>query len=79
MKTLSFLFTVALLVNMAASAFAQNVGINSDGSTPHGSAMLDVTSTTKGFLAPHMTALNTLLLTQQIDELKKMREGLLRK
>jgi hypothetical protein len=41
--------------------------------------MLDVTSTTKGFLAPHMTALNTLLLTQQIDELKKMREGLLRK
>jgi hypothetical protein len=35
--------------------FAQNVGINSDSSTPDASAMLDVKSTTKGFLAPRMT------------------------
>jgi len=55
MKTLSFLFTVALLVNMAAIAFAQNVGINSDGSTPHSSAMLDVSSTNSGILIPRMT------------------------
>ena len=77
MKKLIFL--MAMLAFSWSATLAQSVGINADGSTPDGSAMLDVTSTTKGFLAPHMTALNTLLLTQQIDELKKMREGLLRK
>jgi hypothetical protein len=44
----------ALLIS--ASAFAQNVGINADGSTPDASAMLDVKSTAKGLLAPRMTA-----------------------
>ena len=39
---------------LTLSLFAQNVGINSDGSNPHSSAMLDVKSTTKGFLAPRM-------------------------
>jgi len=34
---------------------AQSVGINADGSTPETSAMLDVKSTDKGFLAPRMT------------------------
>jgi hypothetical protein len=53
MKTLKTLI-VALLIS--ASAFAQNVGINSDGTAPDASAMLDVKSTTKGFLAPRMTA-----------------------
>lgn len=33
----------------------QGVGINTDGSQPHGSAMLDVKSTTKGFLPPRVT------------------------
>jgi hypothetical protein len=45
----------ALLVALAAIANAQSVGINADGSAPNGSAMLDVSSTTKGFLAPRMT------------------------
>src|SRR5205809_4542758 len=57
------------------SAKAQNVGINDDGSTPHSSAMLDVKSTAKGFLAPRMTAAQrsgianpaTGLLVYQID------------
>ncbi len=35
---------------------AQNVAINSDGSTPNSSAMLDVSSTTKGLLTPRMTS-----------------------
>lgn len=52
MKTLS-LFTVLLLV--ATLSFAQNVGINADGSAPHSSAMLDVKSTTGGLLIPRMT------------------------
>jgi hypothetical protein len=76
MKTLKTLIAALLL---SGAAFAQNVGINADGSSPNSSAMLDVKSTSKGFLAPHVTALNTLLLTQQIDKLKKMMEGLLRK
>jgi len=53
MKTLKTLI-VALLIS--ASAFAQSVGINSDGSSPDGSAMLDVKSTSKGFLAPRVSS-----------------------
>ncbi len=37
------------------SIFAQSMGINNDGSSPDWSAMLDVSSTTKGFLPPRMT------------------------
>ncbi|MEQ8908419.1 MAG: tail fiber domain-containing protein [Vicingaceae bacterium] len=33
---------------------AQNISINADGSTPHPSAMLDVSDTTKGFLPPRL-------------------------
>jgi hypothetical protein len=36
------------------STHAQSVAINTDGSTAHSSAMLDVSSTTKGFLPPRM-------------------------
>ena len=36
-------------------SFAQNVGINATGSLPDNSAMLDVSSTTKGLLPPRMT------------------------
>ena len=36
-------------------AFSQNVAINSTGTAPDASAMLDVQSTTKGLLAPKMT------------------------
>ena len=56
MKTLPSLLAIALFVAMATFSQAQNVGINSTGDTPDPSAMLDVSSTTKGFLAPRMTA-----------------------
>jgi acyl-CoA-binding protein len=52
MKNL-LLLIAALLIT--AGTFAQSVGINSDGSTPNASAILDVSSTTKGFLPPRMT------------------------
>ena len=45
---------LAICLLLSASAFAQSVGINADGSTPNSSAMLDVKSTTKGFLAPRV-------------------------
>jgi len=54
MKKLFLLITV--LVYSWSATLAQNVGINADGTAPDGSAMLDVKSTSKGFLAPRMTA-----------------------
>ena len=54
MKKALKLLCVALAIT--GSAYAQNVGINSTGAAPDGTAMLDVASTTKGFLAPRMTS-----------------------
>jgi hypothetical protein len=53
MKKLTLLFTVffaTLYIN------AQNVAINNDGTSAAGSAMLDVKSTTKGFMMPRMAS-----------------------
>ena len=44
---------LAIFTTVAASA--QSVGINTDGSAANASAILDVKSTTKGFLPPRMT------------------------
>ena len=55
MKKHIILFSLTILIAMISQA--QNVGINSDGSTPDASAMLDVKSSTKGFLAPRMASL----------------------
>ncbi|MBO9658392.1 MAG: hypothetical protein J7527_06170 [Chitinophagaceae bacterium] len=52
MKSLKLL-SAALIITV--SAYTQNVGVNSDGSTPDNSAMLDVKSTSKGMLVPRMT------------------------
>src|SRR6516162_8516497 len=49
-----FLFFTALIVSVQISS-SQSVTINTDGSLPSTSAMLDVKSTTKGFLIPRMT------------------------
>jgi len=46
---------LAVVLSAATMLNAQSVGINADGSTPETSAMLDVKSTDKGFLAPRMT------------------------
>jgi uncharacterized protein (TIGR02145 family) len=52
MKKLFILFAIFT----AFAATAQSVGINADGSATNASAMLDVSSTTKGFLPPRMTS-----------------------
>ena len=44
-----------LLIIFAFSVNAQSVGINATGDAPNGSAILDLSSTTKGFLPPRMT------------------------
>ena len=51
MKTLLALF--AILTSFAASA--QSIEINANGGTANASAILDLKSTTKGFLLPRMT------------------------
>lgn len=49
------LATIIAFHFFAVSLFAQSVAINTDGSTAHSSALLDIKSTTKGLLAPRMT------------------------
>jgi hypothetical protein len=44
---------------MAAGSYAQSVGINDDNSAPNASAMLDVKSASKGFLAPRIALTGT--------------------
>jgi hypothetical protein len=53
MKTLSFIIVMVLL---NSNLLLAQVSINTDGSTPDQSAILDTKSTTKGFLSPRMTA-----------------------
>jgi hypothetical protein len=53
MKKLSFLF--AILLTLSTNIFAQGVGINTTGADADASAILDVSSTTQGFLPPRMT------------------------
>src|SRR5438045_2222966 len=55
MRKLWILFLVAGLLQFSIVR-AQSVGINDDGSSPDASAMLHVKSSTRGFLAPRMTA-----------------------
>jgi len=53
MKALTL--TLIFLAFSWSVTFSQNLGLNGDGSPPEPSAMLDVKSTSKGFLAPRMT------------------------
>ena len=53
MKHTLLLIATALILNI--QSYAQNVGINDDGSQPDNSAMLDVKSISKGLLIPRMT------------------------
>ncbi|MEO7991303.1 MAG: hypothetical protein ABI663_17260, partial [Chryseolinea sp.] len=58
MKKIFFLLLIAL--GFYQNASSQNIGINSTGATPAASAMLDVSATDKGLLAPRvaLTATN---------------------
>ncbi|MEI6436855.1 MAG: hypothetical protein WCP32_18680, partial [Bacteroidota bacterium] len=57
MKTMNMktLYITILMMFVGFGMLAQNVGINDDGSIPDSKAMLDVKSSTKGFLPPRMT------------------------
>ncbi len=49
------IFTAILGTLLMFSAQSQNIAINESGNQPDTSAMLDISSTTKGFLTPRMT------------------------
>ena len=55
MKNLFAAGLVSLFLAISPNLFAQNVSINADGSLADTSAMLDISSTTKGVLLPRMT------------------------
>ena len=69
MKNLKTLLFAVLIFALAGNVNAQSVGINSDGSTPNASAMLDVKSTAKGLLAKRFTA-GIAFKTDVLDQLK---------
>ncbi len=57
MKNLKFFIPIIVFIfSLSQTIYSQNIGINSDGSSPDTSAMLDVKSTTTGFLVPRMDA-----------------------
>lgn len=48
---------ITMIISLAVYANAQNVAINTSGTSADASAMLDVSSTSKGFLPPRMTTI----------------------
>ena len=59
------ILTTALVI-LSLGLFAQ-VGINTDNSTPDGSAILDVKSNTKGLLIPRMTTTQRSAISSQVS------------
>jgi len=55
MKKLISLILIIWLLSLPLDGVTQSISINSDGSPPDSTAMVDVKSTTKGFLIPRMT------------------------
>ncbi len=62
------LLVVFMLLFSSSLLFSQ-VAINTDGSNPHNSAMLDVKSSNKGFLPPRMTRAEINAISQPADGL----------
>lgn len=46
---------ILILLLLPVSLYAQNIGINEDGSTPHPTSILEVKSSSKGMLIPRLT------------------------
>lgn len=53
--TYKLFLPIALMIVSSVSVFSQSLSINTDGSSAHASAMLDIKSNTKGLLIPRLT------------------------
>ena len=53
-KSLQIVIAITIAITVQLSASSQSLSVNTDGSTAHSSALLDVKSTTKGMLIPRM-------------------------
>ena len=63
-------FTIsALLLLLFTKSYSQSVSVNTTGNAADTSAMLDVTSTNKGFLMPRMTAAQRVAIVLPADGL----------
>ncbi|MBK7096563.1 MAG: hypothetical protein IPH57_16440 [Saprospiraceae bacterium] len=70
MKTLRFIFVIAIVIHFAFFATSQgNVGINNDNSTPDASAILDVKSASLGILVPRMNTTQRNLISSPANGL----------
>ena len=65
---ISIVLLLLLLVKMPATA--QNIGINATGASPNASAILDVSSTSKGLLMPRMTSAQRNAIATPAEGLK---------
>ncbi len=54
MRTKKILIMLLFVAWYANTTYSQGVAINTSGDAPNASAMLDISSTTKGFLMPRM-------------------------
>ena len=61
-------FLAAMVFGLTIATRAQSVGINDDGSTPNNKAILDLNSSTKGFLPPRMATADITAITAPIPE-----------
>ena len=68
-KPFQKVFVAAFLLVSSGICMAQNVAVNNNGANAHPSAMLDVTSTTKGFLSPRMTSAQRLAIPSPAEGL----------
>lgn len=68
MKRNLYIILFVLLFLVTNGIYGQ-VGVNQDGSAPHGSAMLDVKSTNRGFLPPRMTTAERDAISSPADGL----------
>ncbi len=84
MKKISFLFLLIGQLAFIPKFYGQNIAINEIGNFPDTSAILDVSSTTKGFLTPRMTTAqqntiplpaNGLLIYNTTDNTFKVNKG----
>jgi division protein CdvB (Snf7/Vps24/ESCRT-III family) len=63
MKAMKIYIQIILLYLCSFTVSNAQVGINASGTPPHTSAMLDVSSTTKGFLPPRMTTAQRIAIS----------------